>query len=265
MNAGFSHREQNAAAGRRRLVSATIIVIGLFAVDIATGGAIRSIVRTAAVSVSSVFHTIDTHIEEGGYFTTHAALASQNQALKAQVAALEEQAALSTSLQAQVTALSAMAHLAQNDRGITAPVASSFIASPYGTFLIGAGTDEGVLPDSIVLSGDGIALGIVSEVSARAATVTEIFAPGHSINALLDGAPIAVRGSGGGNAVAQVPHGVTVLPGDPVSAPGLQGRTIGVVGHVDTDPSSAAMQVYIGSPVNLSSLQYVFVVAPAMK
>lgn len=263
MNARFSYRDDHVGIGRRRLIIATIVVVAIFGVDLVTGGAVRAIVRSGAVKVSLVFHAVGARIDAGGYFATHAALASQNEALQAQVSSLEERAALATALQAQVTALSAMAHLAQMQEGITAPVASSFIASPYGTFLIGAGVNEGVSVNAIVLSGDGTAVGTVSGVSANAATVTEIFAPGRSTDATIDGVSVTLRGSGGGNATTQVPHGVTVLQGDAVIAPGLSGHVIGLVGHVNTDPSSAAMQVSIGSPVNLSSLQYVFVVTPA--
>ena len=262
MNARFSYRDRDTGAGRRRLLIATFVVLAILIVDVVTGGAVRGIVRSSAARVSLVMSAITMRIGAGGYFTTHAALASQNQALHAEVASLEEQAALSSSLQAQVTALSTMAHLAQQAQGITAPVASSFIASPYGTFLIGAGIDEGIAPNATVLSGEGTVVGIVTAVSAHTSTVTDIFAPGHTIDALLDGAPVVVHGSGGGNATTQVPHGVTVVPGDVVTAPSLQGRTIGTVGHVNTDPSSAAMQVYVGSPVNRAALQYVFVVSP---
>jgi cell shape-determining protein MreC len=261
MNARFSYRERNAGAGRRRLIIATIVIVAIFAVDIATGGAIRSIVRSSAARISLTFHAVGVHIDASGIFATRAALASQNEALKAQIATLEERAALSSALQAQVIALSSVAHLAASEQGITASIASSLIASPYGTFLIGAGVDEGVVVNSLVLSDNGTAIGTVSTVGPHTSTVTEVFASGHSTDALLDGAPITVRGSGGENATALVPHGVTVLPGDAVTAPSLQDRTIGVVGHVNTDPSSAAMEVYIGSPVNLSALNYVFVVA----
>ncbi len=262
MNTGFSYRERNAGTGRRRLLLVTIFVIVLFLVDMVTGGSIRAIVRDANARISLAARAIGMTIASNGYFTSHAALASQNVALQARVATLEEQIVLSASLQQQVTTLSEMAHLATTEQGITVPVASSFIASPYGTFLVGAGIDEGVSLDSLVLSGNGTAIGTISYVSAHTATVTEVFAPGVVINALLDGAPVSVHGAGGGNATTQVPHGVSIAPGDVVTAPSLGGHTIGIVGHVDTDPSSAAMQVYIGSPVNSASLQYVFVVSP---
>jgi cell shape-determining protein MreC len=261
MNQGFSYRDRNSARGRRRLVYATVLVIALILADLFSGGGVRSLVRGAVAGVSLTFHSIGTHIAAGGYFTSHASLASENAALKAQVAELEERAALSTALQSQVNSLQTLAHLASAVPCVTAPIASSFIASPYGTFLIGAGINQGVTTGSLVLSGDGVVVGTVASVGSNSATVDELFAPGHSVDAQLDGATVTVKGSGGSNAAAQVPHGITIRAGDAVTAPGFDGRVIGVVGHVDSDPSSAAMKVYIASPVNLSAAQYVYVSA----
>jgi cell shape-determining protein MreC len=265
MDKGFSYSARSANVGRRRLWIATFVVVALFAIDLITGGAVRAVVA----DFSTATEKVERGIFSSDFFSSKASLAQENQSLKEKVATLEEQAALSTALQQQVTALQGIAHLAGSSAGVTAPVASSFIASPYGTFLIGAGSDEGVTSGALVLFDDvddtsadsdhGVVVGIVSEVSARTATVSEIFAPNHSVNALLDGAAIPVMGKGGGNAIAQVPNGVNVSLGDPITAPEYGGRTIGIVGNVDSDPSNAAMQVTIGLPVNLSSMQYVFI------
>ena len=260
MDTRFSYRSRSTGSGRRRLLLATAFVILLFLIDLVTGGKVRAIVRDGAAAVSLTLHHMSAGISASGYFASHAALASENQSLKAHVAALAERAALTTALQEQVATLESLAHLAQSTPGVSAPVASSFIASPYGTFLIGAGSAEGIAPGALVLSGSGFVIGRVTDVGKGTATVVEIFAPQHSIDALIDGSPVTVKGAGGGNAIAQVPHGVTVTVGDPVTAPEFQGRPIGVVGHFDTDPSSAATQVYIGSPVNRAALQYVFVI-----
>ena len=256
----FSYRDRTATSGRRRLIYATAGVIALLLIDVITGGSIRSFVRDTAGHLSNGFHAAGERISAGGYFTSHAALASENESLKAQLATLQERAALATALQAQVTALSSLTHLAAAQTGITVPIASSFIASPYGTFLIGAGVDQGILRGSIVLSQAGTVIGSVTDVGPHTATVTELFAPGKVIDAQLDGASIVVHGAGGGNATSQVPRGLKIVPGDAVIAPGFNGRVVGIVGHVDSDPSNAAIQVYIGSPVNLASLSYVFVV-----
>ncbi len=260
MDNGFSYRARSTNVGRQRLWAATALVVVLFAVDLLSGGAVRGFVREGVSSLSLAFERLGADISASGFFNSRASLESENEALKAQVASLQEQAALSGALQAQVGALESVVHLAQSAPGITAPVASSFIASPYGTFLIAAGSDEGVVSGALALSGEGVVVGRISDVSAHAATVLEIFAAEHSVDALLDGAPVTVTGEGGGNGKAEVPNGVTVSPGNAVTAPEFEGRVIGIVGHVDANPSNAAIQVSIGSPVDLGELQYVYVV-----
>lgn len=263
MDRGFSYSARTTNVGRRRLWIATIIVVVLFGVDLVSGGAVRNIIRSVVADTSLAVGRVGENISASGLFSSKASLAAENQSLKAQIQALQEQAALSAALEGQVTALTTIAHLATSQAGITAPVASSFIASPYGTFLIGAGRNDGVTAGSLVLSDQSVVVGTVSDTGAHSATVVELFAPEHSLDALLDGASITVKGEGGGNATAQVPNGTKVGQGDAVTAPEYAGRVIGVVGHVDANPSNAAIVVSIGSPVNLASMQYVFVVPPA--
>lgn len=256
----FSYREQSAKTGRRRLLGATLLALVIVLFNIVSGGRVTAIARSITARVSLDAQAIVENVLGRGYFVSHATLAAQNESLQGQVAALTERVALSDTLSAEVSTLAELAHLATSTRGITAPIASSFISSPYGTFLVGAGSAEGVTSSSIVLSSGGTVLGRVTSVSAHASTVVEIFASGHSLNVLIDGAAITARGVGLGNATAAVPHGVKVSVGDVVTAPELEGRPVGVVGHVDADTSSASTQTYIGLPVNLSVLKYVYIV-----
>lgn len=264
MDTGFSYNARRSGSGRGRLVVATILIIVLLIIDAVTGGAIRSLVRQVSADISLAIRLQGSHIAELGYFSTHAALASQNAELQRRVASLEERGALSTALALQVAELARIDRLADASAGITARVVSSSIASPYGTFLIGAGSANGVIAGSLVLSPEGTVIGTVSDVGAHTSTAQYLFASGRIINAIIDGTSLSVRGTGGGNAQTLVPHGVTVSVGDAVIAPSLGERPIGVVGHVNADPSSAAMEVYIGSPANLDSLQYVYV-TPAIR
>lgn len=260
----FKYRGRSTTIGRRRLLIATLFVVLLFLIDLVTGGKVRALVAGGVAAVSSTFSNIAGNVMNHGYFETHASLAAQNAALQAKVDSLEEQVALENSLQSQVASLQSLVHLAQAVPGVAAPVASSFIASPYGTFLIGAGSAQGIVPGSLVLTGGGIAIGVVSNVGADSATVLELFAPEGTVDAEVDGTPVIVRGAGGGNATAEAPNGITITPGDAVTAPEYGNRVIGIVGHLDSDPSNAAQKVYIGLPANLSSLQYVYVV-PQLK
>jgi cell shape-determining protein MreC len=247
---------------RRRLLVATAVVLVIFAIDLVSGGSLRSIVR---VSFSGIWNAT-AHVREAvlgsGYFSSHRALASENARLRNEIAQLQEDTAALTLVRAQNTQLSSMTHLASDQPGLTAPVVSSMSASPYGTFLVGAGSRDGVVPDSLVLTADGFVLGRVSEVHAGQSLVTSVLESGTQTESLIGGIAVTVEGRGGGNGRAALPRSAVVATGTPVIAPSLSARPIGIVGHIDSNPTSAESTAYVVFPVNLSTLQYVFIVTP---
>jgi hypothetical protein len=58
----------------------------------------------------------------------------------------------------------------------------------------------------------------------------------------------------------RMPRGIEIQEGDVVTAPQLGGRPIGLVGHIDSDTSSAEQTVLVSLPVNLASLRYIYIV-----
>lgn len=262
MDSHFSYHAQSSRRGRRRLMAATILVVVLIVADLATGGRVRTISRSAAASIDGVFATLSEGIAQNGLFKSHAALAAQNQALEQELSQYAQKAALYDALQKENAALAAMAHLAQTQPGIAAPIDSSFIASPYGTFLVGAGSTQGVAVGDLVLTDQDVVIGKVTSVGADTAIATLVFAPNTSVDVTIDGAAVPAAGQGGGEAKVEVPQGIAVAVTDPVVAPGYGNRVVGVVGRVVTDPSSAYSDVYVGLPVNLSALRFVYVAKP---
>ena len=148
--------------------------------------------------------------------------------------------------------------LAQTTPGLAAPITSSIVSSPYGTFTIGAGSADGVAQGSLVLTADGFVIGKVTQVQAHQSLVDEVFASGAQTPVSIDGSAVVATGQGG-EAQAEVPHGITVSQNDPVTAPEYGGRPIGIVQHVDSNPANAQQAVYIALPVSLASLQFVYV------
>jgi hypothetical protein len=57
-----------------------------------------------------------------------------------------------------------------------------------------------------------------------------------------------------------VPHGVIVNAGDPVTGRTYGGRPIGIVGKsTSADASSAYSDIYIGLPVSVESMRFVYI------
>lgn len=244
---------------RRKLLFATALVVLLLAVDILSGSKLRALAREGG---STLWHTgggILAGIGHSGFFSSRASLVRENQLLKDQITALQEQQAAYSALEAENEQLRSIVHLAQSAPGLTAPVISSFRASPYGTFMIGAGRADGVGKGAIVATGNGFIIGRVADVSARQSLVAELFAPQASVEASVDAFPLVLSGQGGGNAQGDLPRGAHVVVGDPVFASAFGQRAIGIVGKVEGGTASASTKIYVRSPVNLESLSYVYV------
>jgi cell shape-determining protein MreC len=226
--------------------------------NLATGGKVAALTRDLVSPISALGGRIAGALTENGFFSSRRSLEAEISVLQSEVQQQQLQAAAFEALQQQNAALSQLEHLAATTKGLAAPVTSSVISSPYGTFTIGAGSADNVSSGSLVLTAGGFVIGKVVQVQAHQSLVDQLFGPGVQTPVTIDGASVLATGQGG-TAIAEVPHGVTVSENDPVVAPEYGGRSIGVVQHVDSNPANAQSAVYIALPVSLSSLQYVYV------
>ena len=247
----------------RRLFAFTALVLFLFLVDVLTGGSVRHQLRGGAVVLRKWSAYIGGSVAGSGLLSTRASLEAQNRSLAEELAQYEERAGAYEVLRVENEELRSFVRFVDSTsreaRGVTAPVVSSVRTSPYGTFLIGAGEAEGIVRGSYVLTSGGFVVGTVSDTGAHTATVAEVFAPGASVEAMAGGATFSAAGSGGGNARAKVPRALTIRQNEPVLAPQLGQRPIGIVGSIASSTASASQELFIVLPVNLSSLRYVYI------
>lgn len=231
--------------------------------DVASGGLLRGAARSFSTVVWNATSRIESAIFGSGFFSSRRALSSENDALKKRIADLEAELAGQQLMRDENAELRSLVRLAESVNGIAAPIISSVRSSPYGTFMIGAGSADGISAGSIVMAGGerGFVIGEVAEADEHSSLVKEIFAPGASAEGTLRGAALVFEGQGGGNARAEAPRALSVGEGDPVTSARFSGRLIGIVGAVSSDSSSALRTLYIRTPVNLSELQFVYVVS----
>ncbi len=255
---------QSESRARRRLFFATLFVVVLFFADLISGGHLRALVRTATIPVWTAGSRAASAVFGSGFFTSRASLLRENALLQQQLSDAEQRAAGYQALKDENDSLRSIALLAGVEKGITAPVVSSVLSSPYGSFLIGAGSADELARGSIVLAASpdagGFVIGRVGDVSAHTALVNELFAPGTALEATLKGAAVMLQGRGD-NARADIPRELSVSVGDIVTVPSLGGRPVGVVDNVVSDPASSHQEVYIGLPVSISSLRFIYVVS----
>jgi cell shape-determining protein MreC len=237
-----------------------VFVLAVLGVDVLSGGKVREWTRLPASEAWRWGAYVVSSIGASGFFSSRASLAKENAALREEVAELRERSALFSTLLAENEELRSLARVAEEGRGITAPILSSTNASPYGTFYVGAGRGDAVVYGSIVETSGGFVIGRITDVDNRRSIVTELLAPNASVDAVVRGAGVSVEGQGGGNGRITVPRGLSIEPGDTLTSPLFRGRPIAVVGHVESDPASAYETAYVRLPVTVSSLRFVYIV-----
>ncbi len=242
----------------KRLFYATILVVVIFLLDILSGGHLRSGVRVIGATVWGVGTTGWSGFLDTGLFSTRRKLQIENDALKAQLLVYQNRDSAYLAMRDENSRLQELSHVAEKSPGKTVPILSSFQSSPYGTFLIGAGIEEGIVRGSVVVTADGFALGKVSEVSNHTALVTELFAPNANLDAIIGSTPVILEGRGGNNARTKVSRDVKIEVGDIVHAPSVA-APVGVVGKVEADPSSGSTAVFVNLPTNIETLTLVYV------
>ncbi len=261
MRGQFSSRRQTTVPLFGILLFALLVSVAAFGFDTLSGGIVRSYVRTvSSVAMRAASATVTT-LDVGGFLSSRRSLTNEIASLKSEIAQRDEAAARFQSLQDENTALQDMAHLADvHQGGITVRVLSSFRASPYGTFVIQAGKSDGLAIGNAVLSPGGFIIGMVSDADAHTATVKELFAPSNTVQLTAENVAFAADGRGGGNARAEIPRDAKVAVGDVVKAHELGGMPAGVIGSIESASSSATQTLFIRLPVNLDTLQFVYVI-----
>ena len=250
---------------RRRLIGATVVVIFLLSIDILTGGYVRSIVRSAAGVVLNAGSSTSSFLQASGVLSSRRALQIENNSLREELTQLQLRLAEYRVLKDENVELREIARLVEDATGISAPILSTTHSSPYGTFLLGAGTSDGVAEGDMVMTGadGGLVIGEIVSAHEHQSLVKEVFAPGASVEGIIDGANLIFKGQGGGNARAEAPRTLQIEVGDPVISPLFGGRLIGTVGAVSSDPASAYTSVYVRVPIGLSQLKFLHVASPS--
>ncbi len=257
----FSHRSLNGAPrGRSKLLFVSVLILLVFGLDALLGGPFRNFVRGVAGGVWGGASSARTSVAGSGFFARNSTLATENEALKRELANVRERAAAYGALREENETLRSLLRFTQQSPGVTAPVVSSYHASPYGTFLVGAGASDAIATGDIVLSETGYVIGRVADVGATHTLVKAAFQSGAQIDVVLGNAALTADGTGSGNARLNVPRGIDVRVGDTVIAPTFAGHPIGIVGKVEEVSTTAEQKVFIVLPVNLSTLRFVYII-----
>ncbi len=145
---------------------------------------------------------------------------------------------------------------------VHASVFSTSGVTPYGTIMIT--TKAGSLNvGAVVLGKSAIALGNISDISGKVATVHLFSMAERSVDVIIgigeDAITTKALGVGSGNFVISAPRDAHVQVGDPVFAASALGYIIAIVGEVESNPADAFIRIYARVPFNIQALNSVLV------
>lgn len=190
-------------------------------------------------------------------FTDRAALVAERDTLQHHIDALTaREQALMEELADMRTLLGSREHARSE---IPASVLQRPPVSPYDTFLVNAGTADGVTVNAQVSGPGGVPVGSVSQAEARTAYVTLFSSSGRETEGWAgeERTPVTLRGEGAGAFSATVPQGTNLAIGDMIIVPGFTSAPIGTVRAIHNDPSSPVFEISIRPFVNPFSMTWV--------
>lgn len=133
--------------------------------------------------------------------------------------------------------------------------------SPYDTFILDAGSVDGVREGAIVTIDTTAILGHIDSVQEYTSTAVLFSSPRVETVARLErsNSDVTLVGTGGGNMVVEIPKEIETALGDRVLLPAFHNKVIGIIRDITLDDRDANKKLYITLPTNILTLDHVFV------
>jgi len=135
-------------------------------------------------------------------------------------------------------------------------------ASLYDTFIINAGSDNGIKNGDKVLAPGDIFIGAVSEVYKKTSLV-KLFSSYGEIMAVFVGdnnISVNAEGAGGGNFTANLPRDIGVNKGDIVTIPDMSANVFAIIEEIENNPTDPFVKILFKNPVNMNEIKWVWIV-----
>ena len=217
---------------------------------------IRALVKTHAEVIIPLYPSaFDTNT------LSRRALVAKVNELKGELDAQNAHAVAVSLLESENAALKTELNRDPSSRGILAHVLTVPNRSFYDTFVIDAGSVEGIREGQQVYAFDVIALGTVTSVADHSAVVTLFSAPAKETSGTAVGSDTAVTliGRGAGEYEVRMPRDVHFEIGSTIALQSVYPAVLARVEKIMTDPRDPFQKLLAKVPVNLTALKWVIV------
>lgn len=153
----------------------------------------------------------------------------------------------------------------QEKKFVFAAIISRPPQSPYDTFLVDAGSENGLRSGMMVKVHDNILIGYVVDVFAKTSKIKLVSYPGEELSVIIQpigggqSIPVAAAGMGGGNMEIKLPNSIQVNSGDQVITEGTFPLLLGFVEKVEVNLSDPFQKIMFRTPVNFQELKSVMI------
>lgn len=145
---------------------------------------------------------------------------------------------------------------------ISASVIHSNSYSPYDTFIIDRGAENGVREGMLIVTSEHIAVGYAKAVYNKMTIVSLFSAPDATFDAILvstSSTHTILTGYGAGTLKTSIPRDIEVDTNTTVILPTFKTYVIGTVASIEVAPEDAYKNIYVHTPVNMYGLRFVLV------
>jgi len=145
------------------------------------------------------------------------------------------------------------------DEYIAAGVIARPPYSPYDTFVLDKGTEDGIKEGAVVYHTSDYAIGYVLHAYSKSSVVALFSSPGIESTVYVYGPDIyaTAYGEGGGIIRISVPQGVTLAEGNVVVLPTLDTGILGTIGSITSVPTQPEQHAYLSFPLSMQSIRIV--------
>ena len=181
--------------------------------------------------------------------------------LQAVVDSYEAKLSLISVLQDENAKLKAEFNRVVEDKGTIASVLTPPNRSFYDTLIIDAGEDQGIIVGQTAYAFEDVAIGTVTNVYNRTATI-ELFSAANKETigtALGSDVAITLIGRGNGDFEVRIPRDVHFSIGDTISHQSLRAAVLAQIEKIVTDPRDPFQRLLAKVPINLTTVKWVFI------
>ncbi len=194
------------------------------------------------------------------FFRAKSSLVAENKEFEERISFLEQSRVDYAALERENRALKELLHRVPETHDLVlAYVLAKPNQTPYDTFIIDAGREDGIIAGDAVFAGGVSIIGEIETVYARTAKARLFSSPNMSVNVLLgeEGLALTARGLGNGTFSLEVPRDTAVEAGDDVFLPQRPPVFFGTVEAVGSGATDPVKIVLFRSAVNAAELKWI--------